>query len=94
MARDLAGFELERTPAPIDLDGMLIEHVIFFHGSSAGVKASKHESHAQDGGTLFAGARRTGRHVRETSVRRSCHGSGILNGFHPSDGAGDAIVLR
>jgi len=32
--------------------------------------------------------------VRETSVRRSCHGSGILNGFHPSDGAGDAIVLR
>jgi hypothetical protein len=73
---------------------MLIEHVIFFHGSSAGVEALKHESHAQDGGTLFAAARCMAQHVRETSVRRSCHGSGILNGFHPSDGAGEVIVSR
>jgi len=49
-------------------------------GSSAGVEASKHESHAQDGGTLSAAARCIVQHVRETSVRRSCHGFGILNG--------------
>jgi hypothetical protein len=73
---------------------MLIEHVVFFLGSSAGVKASKHESHAQDGGTLFATVRCVVQHVRETSVRRSCHGFGILNGVHPSDGAGEVIVLR
>ncbi|MGX9390841.1 hypothetical protein ACWX0K_05465 [Nitrobacteraceae bacterium UC4446_H13] len=63
-------------------------------GSSAGVEASKHESHAQDGGTLSAAARCIVQHVRETSVRRSCHGFGILNGVHPSDGAGEVIVLR
>jgi hypothetical protein len=73
---------------------MLTEHVIFFHGFFGRLGASKHESHAQDGGTLFAAARCIVQHVRETSVRRSCHGFGILNGFHPSDGAGELIVLR
>ena len=29
---DLAGFQLEGTSTPVDLDGMLIEHIGFFHG--------------------------------------------------------------
>ncbi|MGB3865504.1 MAG: hypothetical protein WBA29_07730 [Xanthobacteraceae bacterium] len=68
--------------------------LIFFHGSSAGVKATRHESHAQDGGTLFAATPIRCRFRPRTSVRQSCHGFGILNGVHPSDGAGKAIVLR
>jgi hypothetical protein len=56
---------------------------VFFHGFAQGVK----DQHTK---TMRKIAGRWSQ--CEISVRRSCHGLDVLDGFHPSDGCGQKLL--